>query len=91
MAHSFNPKDVWQPFGAFSQVVISGAGRTIYLKGQVALGPDGEVVGERDMAVQVDQVLRNISNVLTPHGWSNERHCIATSVHHGYSGNHALW
>lgn len=46
MAKSFDPSDLWSPFGAFSQAVIAGEGKTIYLKGQVSLGPDGEVVGE---------------------------------------------
>lgn len=64
MAKSFDPPNVWRPFGAFSQSVISGSGKTVYLKGQVALGPDGVIVGEGDMAAQVAQVLRNISDVL---------------------------
>ncbi|WFE91990.1 RidA family protein [Roseibium porphyridii] len=64
MAKSFDPSDLWSPFGAFSQSVIAGEGKTIYLKGQVSLGPDGEVVGEGDMAAQVAQVLKNISCVL---------------------------
>jgi len=68
MAKSFNPPNVWSPFGAFSQSVISGSGQTIFLKGQVSLGPDGQIVGESDMATQVAQVLRNISDILDPMG-----------------------
>lgn len=64
MAKSFDPPNIWSPFGAFSQVVIGGSGRTIYLKGQVALSPEGEIVGEGDMAAQVAQVLQNISDAL---------------------------
>ena len=64
MAKSFDPPTIWRPFGAFSQSVISGDGQTVYLKGQVALGPDGQVVGDGDMAAQVLQVLRNISYIL---------------------------
>lgn len=64
MAKSFDPPNVWPPFGAFSQSVISGGGRTIYLKGQVALGPDGQIVGDGDMAAQVTQVLQNICDIL---------------------------
>lgn len=64
MASSFDPTNIWSPFGAFSQSVISGSGHTIYLKGQVALGPDGQIVGEGDMAAQVGQVLQNISDIL---------------------------
>lgn len=64
MAKSFDPPNVWSPFGAFSQSVILGDGRTIYLKGQVALGQDGQIVGDGDMAAQVAQVLHNISDIL---------------------------
>lgn len=64
MAKSFDPPNLWRPFGAFSQSVISGSGRTIYLKGQVALAPDGQIVGEGDMATQVAQVLHNVSDIL---------------------------
>ncbi len=64
MAKSFNPPKLWAPFGAFSQSVIAGDGKTIYLKGQVALDTDGQVVGEGDMAAQVAQVLENMSDIL---------------------------
>ena len=64
MATSFDPPNVWSPFGAFSQSVTSGNGQTIYLKGQVALGLDGQIVGDGDMEAQVSQVLQNISSIL---------------------------
>ena len=68
MAKSFNPPNLWSPFGAFSQSVISGDGQTLYLKGQVALGQDGQIVGDGDMAAQVAQVLQNISEILAAMG-----------------------
>ncbi len=64
MAESFNPEGVWAPFGAFSQMVIGGAGQVVYLKGQVSLDRQGEIVGAGDMRVQVRQVLRNIETLL---------------------------
>ena len=64
MARHFNPPSVWQPFGAFSMAVVPGEGQVVYLKGQVALDPDGQVVGEGDMAAQVRQTLENIQAVL---------------------------
>ena len=73
MAKSFDPPNVWSPFGAFSQSVIAGDGRTIYLKGQVALGPDGKIVGDGDMAAQVVQVLQNISDILGAIGGRRHR------------------
>lgn len=68
MAYSFDPPDVWSPFGAFSQSVIAGAGRSVFLKGQVALAQDSQIVGEDDMEAQVRQVLQNISDILAPMG-----------------------
>ncbi|XWN29815.1 MAG: RidA family protein [Devosia sp.] len=68
MAHSFNPPGVWSPFGTFSQSVITGSGRLVFLKGQVALDAGGQVVGAGDMAAQVKQVLQNISDILASIG-----------------------
>jgi enamine deaminase RidA (YjgF/YER057c/UK114 family) len=64
MIDSFNPPDVWSPFGAFSMGVVQGDGQVVYLKGQVALDRDGNVVGRGDMPAQVRQVLENIRAVL---------------------------
>ncbi|WP_420346989.1 RidA family protein [Pelagibius sp.] len=64
MATSFNPPGVWAPFGAFSMGVVQGEGQTVYLKGQVALDPEGRVVGKGDMPAQLRQVLENIQAVL---------------------------
>lgn len=64
MIDSFNPPDVWAPFGAFSMGVVQGDGQIVYLKGQVALDPQGEVVGHGDMPAQVLQVLENLQKVL---------------------------
>lgn len=61
MVGSFNPKSVWEPFGAFSMGVIRGDGRIVYLKGQVALDKEGRVVGKGDMRAQTRRVLENIA------------------------------
>jgi 2-iminobutanoate/2-iminopropanoate deaminase len=65
MIDSFNPPEVWQPFGAFSMGVAQGQGQVVYLKGQVALDRDGEIVGRGDMKTQVRKVLENIQAVLS--------------------------
>jgi 2-iminobutanoate/2-iminopropanoate deaminase len=49
MAISYNPPDVWRPFGAFSMMKIRGHGQTVDLKGQVALDKEGRIVGKNDM------------------------------------------
>jgi len=64
MIDSFNPPEMWQPFGAFSMGVIQGQGQMVYLKGQVALDTDGQIVGRGDMKAQVRKVLENIQAVL---------------------------
>lgn len=68
MARHFNPPDVWQPFGAFSMTVTQGGGQVVHLKGQVALDPEGRIVGPGDMAAQVRQTLENIRAVLAHFG-----------------------
>ncbi|WP_158812495.1 RidA family protein [Methylocapsa sp. S129] len=68
MASSFNPPDIWQPFGAFSMMKIQGAGEIIHLKGQVALDKEGQVVGKNDMRAQVRKTLENIQAALASVG-----------------------
>lgn len=65
MIDSFNPPDVWPPFGAFSMGVVQGEGQVVYLKGQVALDRDGQIVGKGDMKAQVRKTLENIQAVLS--------------------------
>ncbi|MGQ0677288.1 MAG: RidA family protein [Rhodospirillales bacterium] len=64
MIDAFNPAGIWQPFGAFSMGVIQGKGQIVYLKGQLALDRDGNVVGKGDMRAQVRKTLDNIEAAL---------------------------
>lgn len=68
MVDSFNPADLWQPFGPFSHVVIQGDGKIVHLKGQVALDRAGHIVGAGDMRAQLRQVLENIRTALASVG-----------------------
>ena len=68
MSTAFNPPDLWQPFGPFSQLQIIGTGKLVHLKGQVALDRDGAIVGPGDMRAQVSQVLENIRTALASIG-----------------------
>lgn len=70
MIESFNPPNVWPPFGAFSMGVVQGDGRIVHLKGQVSLDPHGRIVGKGDMKRQVRQTLDNIKEVLDHVGGS---------------------
>ena len=54
---------------AFSQAIaVDGAHRTVYVGGQNAVDVDGNVVGEGDVAVQAEQVARNLQAALAAAG-----------------------
>lgn len=80
MAESYNPDNVWAPFGAFSMAVLQGSGQVVHLKGQVSLDEAGQVIGAGDMRVQVEQVLTNIVTVLA--GLGGKMSDVISLVHH---------
>ena len=50
---------------AWSNVVtVSGRAKTIYVGGQNAVDPSGEIVGKGDIAAQTEQVFRNLETAL---------------------------
>lgn len=54
---------------AFSQVVaIEDNARTIYVGGQNAVSPSGEIVGKEDMRQQANQVFKNLEIALSAAG-----------------------
>ena len=54
-----NPPTLSEPQG-FMHVSIATGSRIVFLAGQVALAPDGSLVGEGDLAAQTAQALRNV-------------------------------
>ncbi len=68
MAEHFNPREIWQPFGAFSLLVAQGDGQVVHLKGQVPLDIDGHLIGKGDLRAQLRQTLENIEAVLASVG-----------------------
>lgn len=80
MSDRVNPPTLWQPFGAFSMMVVEGAGQVVHLKGQVPLDADGQLVGEGDMRAQVAQVLTNIRTALAHVG--GEMRDVTSLVHY---------
>jgi len=58
-----NPLGLATPPG-YSQLVEVKASRMIFIAGQTAIGPDGELVGKNDFAAQADQVFRNLGLAL---------------------------
>lgn len=58
---------------AFSQAVIThGSGKTIYIGGQNAVNSNYEVVGKGDIALQTDQVMKNLLVALSDCGATME-------------------
>jgi enamine deaminase RidA (YjgF/YER057c/UK114 family) len=58
-----NPPALGTPPG-YSQVVEVSARRMIFIAGQTALDPDGNIVGRNDFAAQAEQVFRNLGLAL---------------------------
>lgn len=52
----------------YRQVSVSSGSRIVFIAGQVALDPDGNKVGEDDLAAQVEQVYLNLHTALTEVG-----------------------
>jgi enamine deaminase RidA (YjgF/YER057c/UK114 family) len=55
-----------EPRPAFSDAIL--AGDTLYVSGQVALDPDGELVGADDPLAQAEQCFVNLGRVLASAG-----------------------
>ncbi|MEU3947884.1 RidA family protein [Streptomyces sp. NPDC029526] len=53
-----NPDQLHETPG-YHHVTVVETGRTAYLAGQCPVGPDGSVVGEDSLDLQVDQVVEN--------------------------------
>ncbi|MGE3303605.1 MAG: RidA family protein [Hyphomonadaceae bacterium] len=52
----------------YSHVSIVPAGRQVYVAGQVAIAPSGELVGKGDLAEQAEQVFANLKTALAAGG-----------------------
>jgi enamine deaminase RidA (YjgF/YER057c/UK114 family) len=62
-ANFVNPETMHRPTG-YSHVVEVTAGRPVYVAGQVALDPSGELVGPGDLRAQARQVFDNLRAAL---------------------------
>jgi reactive intermediate/imine deaminase len=63
-----NPPTLSAPTGYTHVVEVSGATRTIYISGQVALDASGSLVGAGDMKAQAEQVFKNLQAALAAAG-----------------------
>ena len=71
-ANFHSPETIHRPFG-YSHVAEVTAGRPVYIAGQVALDPAGELVGPGDIAAQARQVFDNLQAALQTVGASFEQ------------------
>ena len=58
-----NPEGMVRP-GAYTPIVATRGGRTLYVAGQVAQNEKGELVGAGDLAAQAEQVYKNVGLAL---------------------------
>ncbi len=65
--HFSNPPTMATPRG-YSHIAEVTGGRTVYISGQIALNPAGEIVGVGDMAAQAEQVFANLAAALEAAG-----------------------
>jgi enamine deaminase RidA (YjgF/YER057c/UK114 family) len=49
-------------------VAVSGPVKTVYIGGQNAVDPNGEIVGKGDLAAQTEQIFRNLESALAVAG-----------------------
>ncbi len=59
-----NPSTLSTPTGYTHVVEVTGASRTIYISGQIALDKGGNLVGGSDMKAQAEQVFKNLEAAL---------------------------
>jgi reactive intermediate/imine deaminase len=61
----------WQDRAGFSQAwKVEGAGSLVFVSGQAAISPQGELVGEGDFKAQAELAFRNLETVLDQAGAS---------------------
>lgn len=67
-----NPDGLTKPNGYTQVVVVSEPTQLIYLSGQTARSPGGQIVGKGDLRAQVTQAMENLRTALTAAGATME-------------------
>ena len=62
-----NPPTIATPRG-YTHVVTATSGKMVFISGQVAFNPKGELVGKGDLRAQTAQVYENLKNALAAVG-----------------------
>ncbi len=76
---TIQPKDWKKPSGYANGVLVKGAGRLLFVAGQVAWDKDQKIVGKGNFALQFEQALRNVIEVVTTAGGKPE-HVVRLTV-----------
>lgn len=63
-----NPKEMSTPRFYSHAVTAEGAGKLVYVSGQVSWDASGKVVGKGDMRAQSEQVFKNVGHALAAAG-----------------------
>jgi reactive intermediate/imine deaminase len=71
MAQNEYPKaEGLAPSTGYSHIVIANPGKLAFISGQVALDPQGKLVGEGNLEAQTEQVFKNLQAALKAAGTS---------------------
>lgn len=70
MSSSDDQGAVGKPTASYSPALIAPAGRTVFISGQVAVDPDGKLVGDQDFERQCRQTFENIRGLVEQAGGS---------------------
>lgn len=62
-----NPPELSKPSG-FTHAIVATGGKLVFLAGQTAQGPDGQIVGKGDVVAQFEQALSNLLTALAGAG-----------------------
>ncbi len=65
-----NPAGVAPPASNYLHVAVAelGVARLLFVAGQIAIGPTGQLVGAGDVGKQAEQIFENIRAILAAHG-----------------------
>jgi enamine deaminase RidA (YjgF/YER057c/UK114 family) len=68
LVQHLNPESLPKNPAWTNVVTVSGRAKTIYIGGQNAVDPSGQIVGKGDIAAQTEQVFRNLETALAAAG-----------------------
>jgi enamine deaminase RidA (YjgF/YER057c/UK114 family) len=69
---TIQPKDWKKPSGYSNGVLVKGAGRLLFVAGQIAWDRDQKLVGRGNFATQFEQALKNVLGVVEAAGGKPE-------------------